>query len=138
LTAQAFTNGWFTSSDLGRLDADERLTVFGRADEVAISGGVNVPLTAVDSLISTHPGVTAVAAVALPDPSWGQRVVAVLVPRDVADPPTLESVRAHLAGHAPPAHLPKALVLVGSLPTLPNGKVDRPALVARLLETTTV
>ncbi len=137
LTAQVFTDGWFTSSDLGRIDADGRLTVFGRADEVAISGGVNVPLAAVDSLISTHPGVTAVAAVALPDPSWGQRVVAVLVPRDFADPPTLESVRAHLAGHAP-AHLPKELVLVGSLPTLPNGKVDRRALVARLLETTTV
>ncbi len=138
LTAQVFADGWFTSSDLGRIDPDGRLTVSGRVDDVAISGGVNVPLVAVDSLIATHPGVTAVAAVALPDPFWGQRVVAVLVPRDPRDPPTLESVRAHMARHAPQAHLPKALVLVPSLPTLSTGKVDRRTLVARLLETTTV
>jgi o-succinylbenzoate---CoA ligase len=135
-TAQSFTDGWFTSSDLGWIDEDGRLTVTGRVDDIAISGGVNVPLPAVDALIATHPGVAGVATVALPDPLWGQRVVAVLVPRDPVDPPNLESIRTHLVGRAPAAYLPKDVVLVGSLPTLPGGKVDRPALVTRLLETT--
>jgi O-succinylbenzoic acid--CoA ligase len=136
LTAHAFNAGWFTSSDLGRIGPDGRLTVLGRADDIAVSGGVNVPLAAVDSLIATHAAVTAAATVALPDPSWGQRVVAAVVPRDPANAPTLEAVRAHLAGLAPTAYLPKRLVVVDSLPTLPGGKVDRRALAAQLLETT--
>jgi o-succinylbenzoate---CoA ligase len=137
LTAQAFADGWFASSDLGSLDSAGRLTVLGRADEVAISGGVNVPLAAVDALLTDHPGAAAGAAVAVPDPRWGQRVVAVLVPTDPSAPPTLESVRAHLARRAPAAYVPKGLVLAASLPMLPNGKVDRRALTASLLETTT-
>jgi o-succinylbenzoate---CoA ligase len=137
LTAQAFTDGWFASSDLGRLGPDGRLTVVGRVDDIAVSGGVNIPLAAVDSAIATHPGVAGVATVALPDPTWGQRVVAVLVPRDPADPPTLEAVRAHVARQAPATHQPKELVLVASLPRLSGGKVDRRAVAARLLEATT-
>jgi O-succinylbenzoic acid--CoA ligase len=137
LTARVFTNGWFTSNDLGQIDSDGRLTVIGRVDDVAVTGGVNVPLPTVDALIATHADVADVATVALPDPLWGQRVVAVLVPRDPVAPPTLESVRAHLAQRAPAAHLPKELVLVASLPRLPGGKVDRRAVAARLLDATT-
>ena len=136
LTAQAFIAGWFTTSDLGRLDADGRLTVIGRLDDVAVTGGVNVPLPAVDALIATHPGVADVATVALPDPLWGERVVAVVVPREPSNPPTLAAIRLHLTRHAPTAHLPKELALVRSLPKLPNGKVDRRAVANHLLETT--
>lgn len=137
LTGQAFADGWFTTADLGHLDADGRLLVYGRVDDVAVSGGVNVPLAAVDAVVASHPGVAQVSAVALPDPEWGQRVVAVVVPRDPADPPTLGSVRAHVQRHAPAAHAPKELVVLHALPTLSGGKIDRRALTARLLETTT-
>jgi o-succinylbenzoate---CoA ligase len=133
LTAQAFVDGWFVSTDLGRIDGDRRLAVFGRVDEVAVSGGVNVPLAAVDGLLAGHPAVASAAVVALSDPSWGQRLVAVLVPRDPVHPPTLESIRAYVAARAPIAHAPKALVLAGSLPRLPGGKVDRKKLTASLL-----
>jgi O-succinylbenzoic acid--CoA ligase len=136
LTARTFTGGWFSTSDLGRLDADGRLTVIGRVGDVAVTGGVNVPLPAVDALIATHPGVADVATVAVPDPLWGERVVAVLVPRDPEDPPTLAAVRLHLMRQAPAGHLPKELVLVSSLPKLPGGTVDRRALADRLPEVT--
>jgi o-succinylbenzoate---CoA ligase len=132
LTAEAFAGGWFTSADVGRIDADGRLEVCGRADDVAVSGGVNVPLVAVDGVVGDHPGVAAVASVAVPDPDWGQRVVAVLVPRDPDHPPTLESVRAHVMRRAPAAHAPKSLLIVDALPVLPSGKVDRRTLAARL------
>ena len=132
LTAEAFAGGWFTSADVGRMDADGRLEVSGRADDVAVSGGVNVPLVAVDAVVGDHPGVAAAASVAVPDPDWGQRVVAVLVPRDPDHPPTLESVRAHVMRRAPAAHAPKSLLIVDALPMLPSGKVDRRRLAARL------
>jgi o-succinylbenzoate---CoA ligase len=137
LTTQTFVDGWFVSSDLGRIEEDGRLSVLGRTDDVAVTGGVNVPLAAVDALVAGHPGVAAAATVALPDPSWGQRVMAVVVPRDPANPPTLASIRAHVASRAPAAHAPTALVLAEALPMLAGGQVDRTALVARLLETTT-
>jgi o-succinylbenzoate---CoA ligase len=137
LTAQVFAHGWFTSSDLGRIDSDGGLFVSGRIDDVAVSGGVNVPLAAVDSLLAEHPDVAAVATIGLPDPAWGHRLVAVLVPRDPAFPPTLEALRAFVALRAPAAHAPKSLVLVRSLPMLPGGKVDRRAVVAHVLESTT-
>ncbi|HEX6578686.1 MAG TPA: o-succinylbenzoate--CoA ligase [Jiangellaceae bacterium] len=132
LTVEAFAGGWFTSADVGRMDADGRLEVSGRADDVAVSGGVNVPLVAVDAVVGDHPGVAAVASVAVPDPDWGQRVVAVLVPRDPDHPPTLESVRAYVMRRAPAAHAPKSLLIVDALPMLPSGKVDRGRLAARL------
>jgi O-succinylbenzoic acid--CoA ligase len=137
LTAEAFAGGWFTSADVGRMDADGRLEVCGRADDVAVSGGVNVPLVAVDAVVGDHPGVAAVASVAVPDPDWGQRVVAVLVPRDPDHPPTLESLRAHVMRRAPAAHAPKSILIVEALPVLPSGKVDRQRLAARLRPATT-
>jgi o-succinylbenzoate---CoA ligase len=133
LTARAFVDGWFVSSDLGRIGRGQRLAVFGRVDDVAVTGGINVPLPAVDRVLAEHPDVTAAAAVALPDPSWGHRLVAVLVLRDPTHPPTLESIRAFVTERAPIAHAPKALVLADSLPTRPGGAVDRGKLATQLL-----
>jgi O-succinylbenzoic acid--CoA ligase len=132
LTVEAFADGWFTSTDVGRIHPDGRLEVCGRADDVAVSGGINVPLVAVDVVVGDHPGVAAVVTVAVPDPDWGQRVVAVVVPDDPDHPPTLESVRAHVMRRAPAAHAPKSLVIVDALPMLPSGKVDRRGLAAQL------
>ncbi|HSK54191.1 MAG TPA: o-succinylbenzoate--CoA ligase [Jiangellales bacterium] len=127
LTEDAFAGGWFTTSDLGRVTGEGRVEVHGRMDDVALSGGMNVPLAAVDAVVGLHPGVAEVVAVALPDEEWGQRVVAVVVPVDPDAPPTLESVRAAVARRAPVAHAPRALLLVESLPSRGNGKPDRRA-----------
>ncbi|WP_423462481.1 AMP-binding protein [Promicromonospora sp. MS192] len=72
---------WFRTSDLGRLD-DGRLTVLGRADDVVVTGGVNVAPAAVEEAIAEHlaaqgtPG--EVCVVGVPDAEWGQAVVAVI------------------------------------------------------------
>lgn len=130
LTATAFTDGWFTTADLGAFD-DGQLTVFGRVDDVAVSGGVNVPLAAVDRLVTDHPQVREALAVAVDDPAWGQRITVVVVAADPAQPPSLESVRSHVHRQAPAAYAPKEIVVVDSLPTLPTGKPDRRAAAAR-------
>lgn len=132
LTAESFREDWFTTSDVGRFDDDGRLVVIGRVDDVAISGGVNVPLAAVDATVSGHPGVLEALAVAMPDETWGQRIVVAIVPRDSARPPTLESIRAHVARHAPVAYSPKEMVVLDQLPTVPGGKSDRRAVAAQL------
>lgn len=127
LTAEVFVDGWFRTSDTGEF-GNGVLQVTGRVDDVAISGGVNVPLSAVDAALAAVPGIGEGAAIAVDDARWGQRIVAVAVPRDSANPPTLESVRSAVASTHPAAYVPKELVLVQRLPMLPSGKVDRRAL----------
>ncbi|MBD0293463.1 MAG: AMP-binding protein [Jiangellaceae bacterium] len=136
LTAAAFRDGWFTTSDLGRMDDTGRLHIFGRMDDVAVSGGVNVPLPAVDELLAQHPAVAAAAAVAVPDADWGQRIVAAVVAADPAVPPSLESIRAHVLRTAPAAYAPKSVLVVDALPVSASGALDRAQLAARLAAST--
>jgi O-succinylbenzoic acid--CoA ligase len=134
LTTQAFDEGRFVTADVGRLDADHRLIVDGRVDDVAVSGGVNVPLVAVDDAVASHPAIAEALAVGVPDDLWGQRIVALVVPRDRANPPSLDSVRAHVTRQVPAAFAPKEILVVDALPLGPGGKVDRRGTAARLAE----
>ncbi len=77
-TREALVDGWFLTSDAGRLDEDGRLQVLGRVDDMVVSGGVNVPAAAVAARLREHPAVVAAEVVGVPDPEWGNRVVAVL------------------------------------------------------------
>ncbi|MGH3496558.1 MAG: AMP-binding protein [Nocardioidaceae bacterium] len=120
--AAGLRDSWFVTSDLGHLDGSGRLHVLGRADDVAVSGGVNVPLAAVTDAVLAMPGVRDAVAVGVPDDEWGQRVVAVVV----GAAPALVALREHVAqslGRRDWA--PKAVVRVDALPLLPNGKLDR-------------
>ncbi|HEU4676133.1 MAG TPA: o-succinylbenzoate--CoA ligase [Motilibacteraceae bacterium] len=125
LTATALVDGRHVTNDLGRLRADGTLEVLGRADDVVVTGGEKVALPLVEAALLTHPGVREAAATAVPDPEWGQKVVAVVV----ADPaPTLQDLRATVAARAGRVAAPRALVVVDALPLTANGKVDRRAL----------
>lgn len=117
-------DGWFTTSDLGRLEAG-RLQVLGRADDVLVSGGVNVPLAAVRAAVASHPAVADVGVTAVTDPRWGEVPAVVVVPVDTAHPPTLTALRHHVRTRAPAAHAPRHLVVVEALPRDGLGKVPR-------------
>lgn len=127
LTAEALVGGWHVTQDLGRWTSDGRLEVLGRADDVVISGGVNVPAAMVERVLGGHPGVAACAVVGRPDPEWGERVVAVLQPSDWGAVPDLAELRAFAAGVLAAAALPRELVTLGQLPLLPSGKPDKAA-----------
>lgn len=121
-------NAWFDTADLGSLDADGVLAVVGRADDVVVSGGVNVPLPAVERALRGLAEVHDVAVVGVPDDEWGTRVVAAVVP---ADATCLDAVRAErLRDALEEAGLartwaPRNVTLVDAVPLLPGGKVDR-------------
>jgi o-succinylbenzoate---CoA ligase len=129
LDAKAFHDGWFRTADLGRWAPDGRLEVLGRADDVIVTGGENVVPVVVAGLLAEHPGVAEAAVVGRPDPEWGQRVVAVVVPADPGQPPALEGLRRFVTERATAAHAPRELVLVDALPLLGSGKLDRAALI---------
>ncbi|WP_083966674.1 AMP-binding enzyme [Demequina globuliformis] len=112
---------WFATSDLGGWDG--ALTVYGRADDVIITGGHNVHPAAVERALQDLPGVREAVVVGVPDPEWGERVVALVVAADPA--PSLAHVRDAL--DLPRHALPRQVVPVVSLPRTPAGKIDRGA-----------
>jgi len=115
---------WFRTGDLGRLDASGRLVVRGRADDVINTGGHKVVPGEVAAALQTCPGVKDVAVVGQPDPEWGERVIAVVVPADPADPPALELIRLHVRERLPRYAAPSRVVMVDAVPMLPSGKHD--------------
>jgi len=117
-------DGWFCTGDLGRLESSGRLVVRGRADDVINTGGYKVVPGEVAASLQTCPGVRDVAVVGQPDPQWGERVVAVVVPTDRADPPALELLRLHVRGRLPRYAAPSRVVVIDAIPTLPSGKHD--------------
>ncbi len=119
--------GWFVTGDVGRW-VDGRLEVLGRADDVVISGGENVPLAAVTEALRSHPGVHDAVATGREDPEWGQVVVAAVAPDDPSRPPTLEDLRAHVRRQHPAAFAPREVTIVGAIPRDGLGKVPRAVL----------
>ena len=118
-------DGWLPTGDAGRLDGDGRLHVHGRLDDLIVTGGENVWPGDVEAALRSHPAVTDCAVFGRPDPSWGQRVVAAVVPRDRAVPPTLEELRDHVGALLGRHQAPRELVLVESLPRTALGKLQR-------------
>jgi O-succinylbenzoic acid--CoA ligase len=130
LTAEVLVDGWLVTPDLGYLDNEGRLVVTGRADDVVVSGGVNVALPAVERVVAGLPEVRQAAVVSTPDPEWGARVVAVVSLVDVgAGSLSLTAVRDAVGAEHPRSWAPRALVIVEQVPMLESGKVDRAAVV---------
>jgi O-succinylbenzoic acid--CoA ligase len=125
LTDETLRDGWLRTSDLGSWDG-ERLVVHGRVDDVVVTGGENVVATEVAAVVADHPSVRDVAVVGVPDPQWGQRVVAVVVPVP-AGAPTLPELRTWVSARVSAAAAPRQLILVEAIPRLPSGKLDRSA-----------
>ncbi len=112
------------TNDLGRLDEEGRLRILGRMDEVINTGGHKVVPGPVSEILSGHPKVAEVVVVGRPDPEWGERVSAVVVPVDPADPPVLTELREMVRAHLPSYSAPRELDLRPELPMLASGKPD--------------
>jgi O-succinylbenzoic acid--CoA ligase len=125
-TADAFTlDGWLRTGDLGELDLEGRPVVRGRADDAIRTGGETVWPDEVEAALRSHPGVADVAVAGVPDPEWGQRVAAWIVPADRTDPPTLDELRARCRERIARFKAPSELILVESIPRTASGKVRR-------------
>lgn len=128
LTAESFRDGRFRTSDRGRLLPDGRVEVLGRADDVINTGGVKVSAAAIERLLGAQPGVRDACVVGIPDPQWGEAVVAMVVAS--ADEAALRAaVRAELGAAA----TPKRIEFADELPLRGPGKIDRQAVRSRLV-----
>lgn len=119
---------FFDTEDLGRLDAEQRLTVLSRRTEMIITGGENVYPAEVETALEQHAHVDRACVLGVPDEEWGQVVCVVIVPAEGAppDPAALEAdVRAHLARVLAPFKRPRRFAIAQAIPETAQGKLDR-------------
>jgi acyl-CoA synthetase (AMP-forming)/AMP-acid ligase II len=125
LDADAFDeDGWFKTGDLGRIDADGMVSITGRVKDIIIRNMENISAKEVEDLLFTHPDIADIAVIGVPDPKTGERVCAVVVPKDPAAPITFESMVAFCREQGLMTQkLPERLEIVDALPRNPTGKI---------------
>ena len=124
--AALFTDdGWMLMGDIVRIDSEGILSVIGRTSDFIIRGGKNISAPAVEAELATHPSVAMVAAVAFPDPVFGERVCAYVELRDGTSL-TLDGLVGHLRERSVSREWwPEHLVIVDELPRSSGGTVAK-------------
>ena len=125
--AETLHNGWLRTGDVGRLDEDGFLTLSDRSKDVIISGGTNIYPREVEEALLTHGDVREVSAIGVPDPEWGEVVVACVVLEEgaAADDAKFD---AHCLASIARFKRPKRYVYLEALPKNNYGKVLKTAL----------
>lgn len=119
------TQGWFSTGDLAKMDADGYIRIVGRSKDIIIRGGENIPVVEVENLMHEMSEIIEVAIVGMPDKRLGERGCAFVSLHNGKDL-TLSQVtdfleRQNLARQ----YLPEKLVIIDDLPKTPAGKVQK-------------
>ncbi|WP_405502417.1 (2,3-dihydroxybenzoyl)adenylate synthase [Streptomyces anulatus] len=131
--ARSFTpDGFYRSGDLVRRLPSGHLIVVGRSKDQINRGGEKIPATEVEGHLLAHPGIRSVALVAAPDPDFGERAVAFVVPAGERSPDRRE-LAAFLADRGLAAYkAPAEVRTIDAMPLTPVGKIDKKVLAASL------
>ena len=122
-TEAATHDGWFHSGDLVKRDEEGFMYVVDRAKDLIISGGENISSIEVEHAVAAHPKVADASVVGAPDEKWVETPVAIVVPADPADPPTLEEIQDFLSDRLASFKKPTRLEVVPELPRNASGKL---------------
>jgi long-chain acyl-CoA synthetase len=129
--ADAFRDGWFPTGDLVRQDADGYLYVIDRRKDMVVSGGYKVYSKELEQVLVQHPAIADAAVVGVPDPTYGEAVVAALQLHEgarLSAEEVVEFCKTRLAGYKKPRHV----VFVEDLPRNTLGKVVKRELRIRI------
>jgi long-chain acyl-CoA synthetase len=130
--ANAFVSGWFHTGDIAQLDDEGYLYIRDRKKEMVKTGGENVYTREVEVVLLKHPKIMEVAVVGVPDPDYGESLLAIIVPKagiDSSDPEIsseflIAFCREYLGGYK----IPRKHLVVDQLPRTALGKVKKTAL----------
>jgi len=129
-TRAALRDGWLHTGDIGQRDCEGNLYIVGRLNDIIRSGSSSVMPKEVEDVIVTHPAVSDVAVIGLPDTEWGEVVTAFVVLKPgmaASEHDLVEHCRGHLAGYKKP----RSVRFVASLPRSHYGKIIRTQLLAQ-------
>jgi acyl-CoA synthetase (AMP-forming)/AMP-acid ligase II len=121
---------WIRTNDLGTIDADGFLFIYGRADDAINRGGFKIPPDVIGNALRTHPAVYDAAAVGLPDKRLGQAPAAAVELRPGAEPVTEAELIAYARSKLIAYQVPVRILIVPALPRTPAQKINRPGVYA--------
>ncbi len=127
-TAEAFSNQWFHTGDVGHFDDDDFLYVDGRIKDMIICGGENLYPAVIENVLSQCPEVSEVAVVGKPDEYWGEICVAVIITRSNSSVDERYFQR-FCSDRIARSSVPKQFIFVDELPRNAMGKVVKPKLI---------
>ncbi|HML08598.1 MAG TPA: hypothetical protein VK430_10790 [Xanthobacteraceae bacterium] len=118
-------DGWFDTGDLARMDADGYIRITGRAKDIIIRGGENIPAVEIENLLFQHAAVREVAIVGMPDPQLGERACAFVTLRE-GQTLTLDEMVAFLEKQSmAKQYFPERLEVLGEMPRTASGKIQK-------------
>jgi len=117
--------GWFDTGDLARADADGYIRITGRAKDIIIRGGENIPVVEIEGLLFRHPAVQSVAIVGMPDARLGERACAFVMPKPGQHFSFDDMTRFLTEQKVTRQYIPEHLEVVEALPLTPSGKVQK-------------
>lgn len=123
--SDGFHDGWLRTGDIGTLDGAGRVVLTDRVKDAIKSGGEWIPSLPLEAAIRSHPSVHDVAVIALPDPRWQERPLALVVAAEGFDP---EEIATHLRGLVARWWVPAHWARVAALPLTTVGKADKLAM----------
>ncbi|MFJ3633269.1 AMP-binding protein [Streptomyces sp. NPDC090112] len=137
-TAEAVdAEGWMHTGDLAVMDDEGYLSITGRIKDMVIRGGENLYPREIEEFLHGHPDVLDVQVIGVPDPKYGEELMAWVRMREGARPLTAQAVRAYCTGRLAHFKIPRYVHVVEEFPMTVTGKirkVEMRAVAVRLLE----
>ncbi|MFF3340137.1 AMP-binding protein [Streptomyces flavidovirens] len=116
---------WMHTGDLGVIREDGYVQIVGRIKDMIIRGGENVYPREIEEFLYSHPKISDVQVVGLPDDRYGEEILACLIPRDQDDPPTLDELTSYCRDRLAHYKIPRRLQIMDSFPMTVSGKVRK-------------
>ena len=123
-TATALRDGWLHTGDIGTLDADGYLRITDRKKDIIKSGGEWISSVDLENALMAHPAVKEAAVIAMLNEKWGERPLAVIVPKDGAQV-SADELRSFLEPNFAKWWLPDAIVFTKEIPRTATGKFSK-------------
>jgi long-chain acyl-CoA synthetase len=130
-TEEAMRHGWFHTGDIGTVDDEGYISIVDRKKDMIIRGGFNVYPREIEEVMLTHPAVSLVAVIGVPDERLGEEVKAYVVRNagtDLTEPDLIAWCREQMASFKYPRHVE----FRDALPISPTGKILKRALKSQL------
>jgi fatty-acyl-CoA synthase len=115
---------WMHTGDLATMDEEGYVNIVGRIKDLVIRGGENLYPREIEEFLMSHPDVAAVQVVGVPDPRYGEELMAWIVPRGGATPDA-ETIASFCRGKIDHHKIPRYVQCVDEFPMTVTGKVQK-------------
>jgi O-succinylbenzoate-CoA ligase len=132
-TKKVFKNGWFYTGDMAVINHEGYVTIVDRKNDMIITGGENVYSIEVENILNSHPKVSEVAVIGIPDDEWGEKVTAIISLKK-GNKITKNDIIEYCKNKISKYKIPKSIIIIDNLPKLGSGKISKKVLKEKYLK----